>query len=89
MNGSVVIHARHDRGDEWSLAVASLDSRGVGHRGPSMAASFILTVALSGFNVLNHTNYVTYVGVLGSPFFGHPVSAQAPRRIQLNVKLYF
>ena len=48
-----------------------------------------LKVALNGFNVLNHTNDVTYVGVLGSPFFGQPVSAQPPRRIQLNVQLSY
>ncbi len=30
------------------------------------------TVALNGFNVLKHTNYVSYVGVLGSPFSTSP-----------------
>jgi hypothetical protein len=48
-----------------------------------------LKVALNGFNVLNQTNDLTYVGVLGSPFFGQPVSAQPPRRIQLNVQLSY
>ena len=48
-----------------------------------------VNVAINSFNILNHTNYVTYIGVLGSPFFGQPVSAQPPRRIQLNVQFKF
>ncbi|HZC23529.1 MAG TPA: TonB-dependent receptor, partial [Candidatus Binatia bacterium] len=43
----------------------------------------ILTVGLNSFNVLNHTNDMTYVGVITSPFFGHAVAAQPPRRMQL------
>lgn len=48
-----------------------------------------LTVALNAFNVLNHANYVTYVGVITSPYFGRPVAAQPPRRIQLNLQFKF
>jgi hypothetical protein len=48
-----------------------------------------LTVALNSFNVLNHTNDVTYVGVITSPFFGHGVAAQPPRRTQINVQFKF
>jgi hypothetical protein len=48
-----------------------------------------LTVALNSFNVLNHKNDVTYVGVITSPFFGRGVQAQPPRRMQLNVELKF
>jgi hypothetical protein len=32
-----------------------------------------LTDSLNSFNVLNHPNYITYVGVLGSPQFGLPI----------------
>ena len=49
----------------------------------------ILTVGLNSFNVLNHTNDVTYVGVITSPFFGHAVAAQPPRRVQLDVQFKF
>jgi len=49
----------------------------------------VATVSLNAFNVLNHPNYTTYVGVVTSPFFGSPVSAQPPRRIQLNVEVKF
>jgi hypothetical protein len=50
---------------------------------------FTLTVALNSFNVLNHKNDVTYLGVIPSPFFGRGVQAQPPRRMQLNVEFKF
>jgi hypothetical protein len=48
-----------------------------------------LTVSLNSFNVFNHPNYVTYIGVFGSPLFGQPVAANPRRRTQLNVELKF
>ena len=48
-----------------------------------------LTVSLNSFNVLNHTNDVTYIGVVTSPFFGRAVQAQPPRRMQVNVQFKF
>ncbi len=48
-----------------------------------------LTVALNSFNVLNHPNDVSYVGIVTSPFFGHAVAALPPRRMQLNVQFKF
>jgi Carboxypeptidase regulatory-like domain len=48
-----------------------------------------LTVALNSFNVLNHKNDTTYVGVITSPFFGRAVQAEPPRRMQLNLEFKF
>ena len=48
-----------------------------------------ITLALDGFNVLNRVNYGTFVGTLGSPLFGQPVSARAPRQLQLSVRVKF
>jgi hypothetical protein len=48
-----------------------------------------LTVALNSFNVLNHPNDVTYIGIITSPFFGHAVAALPPRRMQLDVQFKF
>jgi hypothetical protein len=48
-----------------------------------------LIVALNSFNVLNHPNDVTYVGIVTSPFFGHAVTALPPRRMQLDVQFKF
>ena len=47
------------------------------------------TLSINSFNVLNHTNAMTYIGVVGSPFFGHAVAAQPPRRMQLQVEFRF
>ena len=48
-----------------------------------------LTVALNSFNALNHVNDMTYIGIVTSPFFGHAVAAQPPRRMQLDVQFKF
>jgi hypothetical protein len=47
------------------------------------------TLSINSFNVLNHENDTTYVGVISSPFFGQPVSALPPRRMQLNLSIKF
>jgi hypothetical protein len=49
----------------------------------------MLTVALNSFNVLNHPNYVTFIGTQSSPLFGQPVSALPPRRMQVDVQFKF
>ena len=43
----------------------------------------------NAFNVLNHPNYVTYIGTISSPFFGKPVAANPPRRMQMDVQFKF
>jgi Carboxypeptidase regulatory-like domain len=48
-----------------------------------------LTVGLNSFNVLNHQNDVTYVGVVSSVYFGKAVAALPPRRMQLNLQFKF
>jgi acyl-CoA thioesterase FadM len=44
---------------------------------------------VDAFNILNHVNYVSYVGTLTSPFFGQAVAALPPRRIQLSAGFHF
>src|SRR5579872_658810 len=51
--------------------------------------SKVITVSLNAFNVLNHPNYVTYIGTISSPLFGRPVAANPPRRMQLDVQFKF
>lgn len=48
-----------------------------------------ITAELGAFNVLNHRNDTTYVGVLTSPFFGHAVAARSPRQMQVNLQFKF
>jgi outer membrane receptor protein involved in Fe transport len=47
------------------------------------------TVGVDAFNITNRVNYVTYVGDLSSPFFGEPVAARPPRRLQLSGRFEF
>lgn len=48
-----------------------------------------ITVGADAFNALNRVNYVSFVGNLSSPFFGHAVAAQPPRRLQLSFRFRF
>ena len=49
----------------------------------------VVSLSLNSFNVLNHPNYLTYIGTISSPLFGQPVAAQPPRRMQLDVQFKF
>ena len=48
-----------------------------------------VTLGFDAFNVLNRVNYVSYVGDLGSPFFGKAIAAQPPRRLQVSFRFRF
>jgi Carboxypeptidase regulatory-like domain len=48
----------------------------------------VLTAALNIFNVLNHPNFVTFIGVAG-PNLGVPSAAYPGRRFQLNLEYKF
>ncbi len=48
-----------------------------------------VTLGFDAFNVLNRVNYISYVGDLISPFFGKPIAAQPPRRLQVSFRFRF
>lgn len=48
-----------------------------------------LRLSLSSFNVLNHPNDLSYIGVITSRFFGHAVAAYPPRRMQISAEFSF
>ena len=48
-----------------------------------------VTLAVDAFNALNRVNYGNFVGTLGSPLFGQPVSARAPRQLQFSARVKF
>ena len=54
-----------------------------GSKGPSA------TLSVNSFNVLNHPNDMTYIGVPRFAFFGQAVAAQPPRRMQLEIEFRF
>jgi hypothetical protein len=49
----------------------------------------VTTFGIEAFNVLNHTNYVAYVGNMRSRFFGQAVTSYPARRIQLTARFKF
>ncbi len=48
-----------------------------------------LRIGLSGFDVFNHPNDLPYIGVITSPFFGHAVASDPPRRMQVSAEFTF
>ena len=48
-----------------------------------------LQFSVSAFNALNHVNFQSYNGVVGSPTFMQPITAADPRRIQLQAQYSF
>jgi hypothetical protein len=87
------------RGNARSAGVArnSLEGAGDAELDLRLSRSFALaggagravTVGLDAFNVLNRVNYAKYVGTVSSPLFGQPVSALAPRELQLSAQFKF
>ena len=49
----------------------------------------VFTAGLSAVNVLNHANYVTYIGALSSPRFRQPIDALNGRQMQLTLGFRF
>lgn len=49
----------------------------------------VATIGVDAFNALNHTNYMSDIGTLTSPFFGQAVSSYPPRRMQISLRLKF
>jgi hypothetical protein len=48
-----------------------------------------ISFSISSFNTLNRPNFENYVGVITSPNFKHPTTADFPRRIQLSAAYSF
>ena len=48
-----------------------------------------LEVYISGQNLLNRVNYIAYSFVMTSPFYGRPVAASQPRRLQVGARISF
>ena len=46
-------------------------------------------VYISGQNLLNRVNFTAYSFVLTSPFYGDPVAAAQPRRLQVGMRFGF
>jgi hypothetical protein len=63
---------------------------GPGGRGPGQQnQGKRLEMYVSVQNLFNRVNYSSYVGVMTSPYFGRPTSAQAARRMELGWRFSF
>lgn len=60
-----------------------------GRGGPNQNQGKRLEMYLSVQNLFNRVNYSSYVGILNSPLFGQPTSAQAARRMELGWRFSF
>ncbi|MFN3322562.1 MAG: TonB-dependent receptor domain-containing protein [Bryobacteraceae bacterium] len=49
----------------------------------------MIVVSADAFNLLNRVNFLNFVGAMSSPFFGGPVGALPPRRMQLGARFQF
>ena len=74
----------------WSFAPAAAVTRrwaaSVAAPRTSAGAS---SSSLAATNVLNHTNFMGYSGVMTSPFFGEPTSAGAARKMEVGARFGF
>jgi hypothetical protein len=67
------------------------DSGGLapGFGGGAEDKRYRLEVYVSGQNLLNRVNFTAYSFVMTSPFFGQPVAASQPRKLQVGLRLAF
>jgi hypothetical protein len=49
----------------------------------------VLSAGVSSFNVLNRTNFTSYIGTLSSSRYGQPTAALAARQLQFSVGFRF
>ncbi|GAC1659318.1 MAG: hypothetical protein NVS9B15_21690 [Acidobacteriaceae bacterium] len=49
----------------------------------------VLSAGAGAFNVLNHTNYTSYIGTLSSLRFGQPTASQPGRQLQFSLGYRF
>lgn len=48
-----------------------------------------LSVRVDAFNLFNRVNFAGFIGNLSSPYFGQPVAARPPRRMQISLGIAF
>lgn len=75
------------------IRMVRVGSGGDGVAPPSMGMpgtkKYRMEFYLQAFNLLNHTNLGVFNGVLVSPYFGQPTSAQPPRRMEVGLRVNF
>ena len=67
----------------------SIESPMGGFSGGAEDKRWRIELYVAATNILNHTNYLGYSGVITSPFFGEPTSAGPSRKIELGARFGF
>jgi len=60
-----------------------------GGGGSDASHRYTMTFSVNVNNIINHTNFAQFNGVLGTPLFGLPNAATGPRRIELAARFNF
>lgn len=60
-----------------------------GFGGGAADKRYRVEVYVSGQNLLNRANYTAYSFVMTSPFFGRPIAAAQPRKLQVGIRFGF
>jgi hypothetical protein len=64
-------------------------TRELGLKPSAKDKSPLVTLSVDAFNLLNHVNFLNYLGALRSPFFGQATGSQPARRLQLALRFQF
>lgn len=56
---------------------------------PSQPSPYTLHLGAHAANLLNHSNYITYDGIVGTSQFGSPLTADVARRLDFGLRLSF
>jgi hypothetical protein len=72
-----------------TIAIGDGGGRMGGFAGGAADKRYRLELYISGQNLLNRVNYTAYSFVMTSPFFGQPVAASLPRKLQVGMRFGF
>ena len=64
-------------------------ANGAGRPGGNQTSGPTATIFVNVQNLLNHTNFANYSGVMTSPFFGLPTAALNSRQVELGIRFNF
>lgn len=71
------------------MIVVTSDEAASGDIGIDAKHKYSLKFSVTARNVFNQTDFTNFVGVQTSPFFGKPVAADSPRRIDFGMRFSF
>lgn len=80
---------KDDQTGKPGMIVVTSDEAASGDFGIDTKHKYSLKFSVTARNVFNQTNFTGYAGVQTSPFFGTPIAADNPRRIEFGMRFSF